>query len=158
MNLIIATISIFAIAVLVWWSNRILPFRICPICAGVSGTWLWMLIGIFLGLLPTTHYQLLTALLMGGSVVGIAYQLEKKLTAGKSPVLWKTTFIPVGFAAVYSILTQWWVVFIAAATLLIALMLKFVALPRAMRENEELERAPHKMRREELEKKMKDCC
>ena len=75
----------FLIAGIAWFLNRILllrfnsgrAFKICPVCAGFAGTWLWMLIGMLLGLIPTSDFQLPTAFLMGGSVVGIAYQIGK---------------------------------------------------------------------------------
>lgn len=147
MEIIIATTSIFGITGLAWLLNYLLGRHImCPICAGVSGTWLWMLIGMYVVLLPTTNYQLLTALLMGGSVVGIAYQLEKKLLAQK------TIFIPVGFVAAYSILAQWWIVFLFAFTLFFCLMLIAIASPRITAV------PPHKTNRDELIKKMEDCC
>ncbi|MBI4119274.1 MAG: hypothetical protein HY456_00315 [Parcubacteria group bacterium] len=154
MFIVIATISILAITGLVRLLNRILPFKICPICAGVAGTWLWMLTAKFLG------YEIdpvIPAMLMGGSVVGIAYQIEKrpafaKASAGKL-LLWKTLFIPMGFIAVYSAVLSWWLVFIATVTILIILTLKFkeVVAPSGRA-------SLHEMRREELEKKMEDCC
>jgi len=49
MFIVITTISIVAITGLVWGAKKILPFPVCPICAGVSGTWLWMLGLRFLG-------------------------------------------------------------------------------------------------------------
>ncbi len=148
MFLAITTISIFTITGLVWLLNRILPFKICPICAGVSGTWLWMIAAKFLG------YEIdlvIPAMLMGGSVVGIAYQVEKRLPDGLSPLLWKTLFIPAGFIAVYSIITSWWALFIAGTIILIITVLIFTKKPRTSTvKNDEAV--------EELKKKMKNCC
>lgn len=150
MGIFTATISILAIAGVVWIANKILPLRICPICAGVSGTWLWMLAGMFSGLLPTSDFQLPTAILMGGTVVGIAYQLEKYLPQNQSPLLWKILFVPAGFAAVYAVLTQWQSIFLAS--FIFILLITFVFLyPRG-------KSATRKKTIEELEKKMKDCC
>ena len=69
-------ISILTIALAVFGANRFLPFKICSVCAGVAGTWMWLLAGIFLG-----HEidPLIPAVLMGGSVVGIYYQIKDKL-------------------------------------------------------------------------------
>lgn len=152
MFIAITTISIFAITGLIWLANRIQPpFKICPICAGVSGTWLWMLAGKFLG------YEVdlvMLALLMGGSVVGIAYQIEKRLPSNRSPLLWKTLFIPTGFIAVYSVISSWWLVFIVLAAFLIVLALVFT-------EQEKSNKATATTQNpkvEELEKKMKNCC
>ncbi len=145
------TISILAITGLLWLFNRILPFKICPICAGVSGTWLWMLAANFLG------YQIdlaIPAMLMGGSVVGIAYQLEKKLRASgagwQTPLLWKTLFIPAGFIAAYGILAQQWIAFLAALVFLLPASFLFLFSGKKP--------GSHKEAVKELEKKMKDCC
>lgn len=73
-----AIISIFVLTSIVWVSNKILPLKICPICAGVSLTWLWMLFGMSYGFLSVEKYQIVTAILMGGSVVGITNKLEEK--------------------------------------------------------------------------------
>ena len=151
MFIVITTISILAITGFMWLINRILPFNICPICAGVSGTWLWMLVGKFLG------YEIdmiILAMLMGGSVVGIAYQIEKRLPINHSPLLWKTLFIPVGFVATYGILSAWWSVSILLATFLIVLILRFTEQIKSSETTPE-EQNPEV---EELKKKMKDCC
>ncbi len=118
MAIYIALASILVIAAMAWLIRRFLSFgegsafggkvNICPICAGVAGTWLWMFAGILTDQLPIASYQLPIAILMGGSVVGIAYQIEKKLPAERSPFLWKLIFIPAGFFAVYSALAIYW--------------------------------------------------
>ena len=76
--MIIAILSILILTSVIWVLNKILPIKICPICAGVSMTWLWMLLGMGYGLLSIEKYQLITAILMGGSVVGITNKLEEK--------------------------------------------------------------------------------
>ena len=45
---------------------------------------------------------IIPAMLMGGSVVGLAFQLGEKLDHGKSLILWKTLFIPTGFVLAYA--------------------------------------------------------
>ncbi len=148
MFLAIAIISILAITGLVWLLNRILPFKICPICAGVSGTWLWMIAAKFLG------YEIdlvIPAMLMGGSVVGIAYQVEKRLSDNYSPLLWKTLFIPVGFVAVYGVISSRWLLFTVAASILILMVLIFMR-----RQNSSAVKNEEAI--EELKKKMKNCC
>jgi len=77
-NIIIAVVSIVVFTVIAWAMNKKLPIKICPICAGVSLTWLWMLLGMGYGLLSIEKYQLITAVLMGGSVVGITNKLQEK--------------------------------------------------------------------------------
>ena len=151
MFIAVVTISIFAITGFIWPLNRILLFKICPICAGVSGTWLWMLAAKFLG------YEidmLILAMLMGGSVVGIAYQIEKHLPSNHSPLLWKTLFIPFGFVAVYSVILSWWLVFIVLATILATLALIFTE----QKKSDKATFAKKSSRVEELENKMKNCC
>jgi len=51
--------------------------QICPICAGVSLTWLWMLFGMWFGLLSVARYEFLTAILMGASIGGIITDFKK---------------------------------------------------------------------------------
>lgn len=166
MLIAITAISILAITGLIWLFNRIMPFKICPICAGVSGTWLWILAGIYFGLLDSGSWSLIAAIAMGGSVVGIAYQIEKRLAysaswrirAGKL-LLWKTLFIPAGFVAVYSIISlvaspsgpSLLIAFIIVMTLLVIMTLRFIREPRfrAFKGDKAVEK---------LEKKMKNCC
>lgn len=151
MMILITTISILAIACFSLAINRLLPFKICPICAGVSGTWIWMLTLKFLG------YEInlaILSMLMGGSVVGIAYQIEKKLAGGfygwRTPILWKIFFIPVGFVAVYGILEELWIVF-SLAVLFLVLVATFFVLPREIS-------GQSKAKIDELKEKMKSCC
>ena len=70
-----AIISILLIVSVIWFVNKKLSIKICPICAGVSLTWLWMLLGMGYGLLSVEKYQLVTAVLIGGSVVAISNKL-----------------------------------------------------------------------------------
>ncbi|MBI4085900.1 MAG: hypothetical protein HY433_01490 [Candidatus Liptonbacteria bacterium] len=168
MLIAIATTSILGITLLAHLANRILlprlrsgqAFRICPICAGVSGTWIGLVIARFLG------YPIdvaIPSLLMGGSVVGIAYQLEKKLPVDRSSLLWKTFFIPAGFIAAYAILMEWQGIFFAALIFLLLLSYLFLP-PRKQQESQKKAVAvpigsePRPIGREELKKKMKDCC
>ena|SRR3989344_385223 len=148
MLITITAISILAVSGLVWLANRVLPFTVCPICAGVFLTWSWLLAAHFLG------YQIdltVPALLMGGSVVGIAYQLEKKFRGSAGALLlWKILFIPAGFAAAYSILSEQWTALLLAITFLATISTWFL-----FSNNKP---GSHKETIEEIEKKMKDCC
>lgn len=140
MWIIISATSILVIATITRLANKALPFKICSICAGVSGTWAWLLAGRWLGY-PIDVVVL--GLLMGGSVVGIAYQVEKRR--------WKTLFIPLGFIAAYSLIFSWWTAFGLMILLLSLLFLVFVKKPRGFSRKDEKEIA-------ELEEKMKKCC
>ena len=151
MLIVITITSILGVTIAVWLANRILPFQICPICAGVSGTWVGLLAAYFSG------YQIdlvVPELLMGGSVAGVAYQLEKKLfvesTDWRTPLFWKTIFIPAGFVAAYSILIQWWSAFFVVCIFLLLVSFVFLS-PRK-------QNAVHAGTVGELKKKMEDCC
>ena len=89
---------------------------------------------------------------MGGSVVGIAYQLEKR-SSGTSPttrMFFKVLFIPTGFVAMYAVLEQGWTVFLLAVAFLAVTATLFVSSSRIT--------GPHEESAGDLEKKMKDCC
>lgn len=150
MELIIAIVSILTITGLIWLANRVLPFQICPICAGVSGTWLWMYAGMIINPSLISNFQLPISILMGGTVVGIAYQIEKRLPTGRSPLLWKTLFIPVGFAAAYSLVNFWWMPFSAAAVVAAGLAWIFLKPNRRAAKDSSII--------EKLKSKLKDCC
>lgn len=92
--------SVWAIAGLVWVARKRLPFEVCPICLGVAGTWLWMAALRYAGLAVDSA---MLAVLLGGSAVGIAYTLEKRLPPSRSPVVWKALSIPAGFVAAYGV-------------------------------------------------------
>ena len=146
--MIIAVASILLITLGVWLVNRILPFQVCPICAGVSGTWLWMLVAYFLGFQINL---LVPAILMGGSIVGIAYQVDKRLSAGSSQLLFKSLFIPAGFFSVWALLTFAWAWFAAGIAISVAVLAVFLLLLKIPLKQEQ-------QKVKELEEKMKDCC
>lgn len=73
----IAILSILILTFLVWILNKILPIKICPPCAGVTLTWLWMLWGIWFGFLSVSRYEFVVAILMGASIGGIVTELKK---------------------------------------------------------------------------------
>ena len=149
MLIIITVLSIFLLSAITWFANRFLPFTVCPICAGVFLTWSGLLSAHFLG------YEIaliVPALLMGGSVVGIAYQIEKRVR-GKPAItifLWKALFIPAGFAAAYSALLQLWSALILITVFLVLISTLFLSSNSRTDSREESI--------EEIENKMKDCC
>jgi peptidoglycan/LPS O-acetylase OafA/YrhL len=146
MSIAIAAVSILAISAITWLVNRMLSFTVCPICAGVFLTWAWLVGAYFAGY---GIDPVVPALLMGGSVVGIAYQLEKKSKSSSAgtTLLWKALFIPAGFIAAYAVLEQVWTAFLVAAVFL--LLVSLILLPKAGARVEA---------NGELEKKMEDCC
>ncbi len=123
MFLAIALLSIFIIAGLSWLLNKVMPFRICPVCAGVAGTWLWMITAKFFGYPVDT---VVLTLLIGGSVVGIAYQIEKHIPSTRSPVFFKLLFIPVGLIAADSLIAFRWPRFLIALLALLMISFEFL--------------------------------
>jgi hypothetical protein len=152
MEIIIALISILAISGLVWLANKFLPFQVCPICAGVSATWLLIIAGVAANFLEAGVWLLVAGILMGGSVVGIAYQAEKRLPAGRSALAWKVFFIPFGFAAAYSLIQFWWLIFAGLILVLLAGAVLFFY----SRQTPDSE--AHRRQVESLKAKMEDCC
>ncbi|OGF62764.1 hypothetical protein A2662_00155 [Candidatus Giovannonibacteria bacterium RIFCSPHIGHO2_01_FULL_45_33] len=151
MAILIALISISALAGTALILNKISGFRICLVCAGVAGTWLWMLLGIRSGALQAEDYRIITAVFIGGSVVGIAYQLEKKLPPGASALLWKLMFIPAGFLTAYGLLSSEKVSIFAGSVLIVILFAAFFKKSFSRLEK-------HNQVADELAQKMKNCC
>ncbi len=142
MFIAITIASIFIIAGLAWLLNRFQEFKICPICTGVFGTWFWMLVVKFL------EYEvdlIILAMLMGGSVVGVAYQIKR---------VKKILFIPIGFVAVYSIIFSRWALFFVFLTILAILAIE----PAVSKNGGRKTIVPRSSKAKELEEKMKDCC
>ena len=151
MVIAITIASILVITVVVWLTNRVLPVKVCPICTGVSLTWIWLMIAHGVGYPIALE---IPALLMGGSVVGLAYQLEKKLpmrSGGlRKPLLWKTIFISTGFIVAYSLMAREWVTLIVSFVLLLLISLVFFLKPKEQSTKSEIA--------EDLKNKMKNCC
>lgn len=99
MNIFVYPISILTITVVFYALRKNTPIKICAACAGVAGTWGLSLVARYFGY-PIN--ETLTAMLMGGSVVGIMYQREKHV-GGNVHVLKKTFFMIFGFAAMYGL-------------------------------------------------------
>lgn len=147
--IIIAIVSILLITGASWIIREVLRIkRICPICIGVSGTWLWMIIAQILGFQMDV---LVIAILLGGSVVGIAYQLAKRVPESKSLAL-KMVIIPLGFFAAYNLATLSWNVFFISLAVIVAAVFGFwkVAIQHDPEEKKHVVK--------ELEDKMKNCC
>lgn len=151
MFFIIAIISILIITFAAWF----LPVAFlaeCPLCIGVSVTWLWLLAARFLGysVLGYAVNDMVLAMLMGGSVVGLAFKIEKSFTPEKSRLLWKILFVPMGFTAVYSVLQSQWIGFALSVAALLAFSLVFMSKPSTHHADSKTVKT--------LEDKMKDCC
>jgi len=145
--ILITAISILGITGFAWLAGKVLPFRVCPICVGVAGTWIWMLSARLAGFAFDAS---MPAILLGGSVVGMAYQLEKHLPQGRSALLWKTLFLPTGFGAAYGLIVPHWsLLAMAVAALLLLAAVFFVPRHHSERNSAAVEK---------LERDMKKCC
>ena len=132
---------------MVWLVNKKLPIQVCPVCAGVFLTWLWMFIGMSLGKLLIANYQLPVSVLMGGTVVGLMSKLEQFINL-KFVLIWKMIFVVSGFTAVYSLITDQWGIFAIGVIVDIVVTLIFKTYG-AEKENLNLK---------ELKEKIKNCC
>ncbi|MBK5204904.1 MAG: hypothetical protein JJD98_05700 [Polaromonas sp.] len=148
MNAILTTIaSILAVTGVVWVMRWRLHAPLCPICLGVGGTWLWMVVARESGYAIDTT---MLPILLGGSVVGIAYLVEKRLPPGRSALLWKTLFIPFGFVAAHALATPHWVLLAVMVLTLALLTAFFLHSPAASTQANDMVG--------ELKEKMKNCC
>ncbi len=156
---IIFLTSIILITFGAWLMGRMGWAKICPICAGVLITWVWILVGIYAGILEGDNWLRLVTMAMGGSVVGFAYFMEKRMLArrsigeggppGRSAVLWKAIFIPTGFLGVYGVLSGLWLLVLGAAVAGIWAFVHFMSPPVS---NGSRGKAAS------IKKSLKDCC
>ena len=148
MAIVLTTVlSILAITVLAWAAKKMLRITVCPICLGVGGTWLWMVVARYFGMAFDTS---MLPVLLGGSAVGLAYQIEKRLPPGGSALLWKSLFIPAGLVAAYGIALPNWTLFAVALVVVLILTVLFFV-PRHLQANDSATV-------ERLEEQMKKCC
>lgn len=150
MQIIFSLGSVIVITLIVKILAHFGLIRICPICAGVSLTWLWILVGFLGGFLNPADWLLPAAIFMGGSVVGGAYLLEKVLFSSYN-FLWRSLFIIVGFLVAYLALT----VRLLPAGLII---LVFGSITLLFRDKKNGNNPQKSSTTEELEKNLKNCC
>ncbi|MBI2592714.1 MAG: hypothetical protein HYW37_00940 [Candidatus Colwellbacteria bacterium] len=102
MAMLVAISLAFLITVSARFLNRTLRLEICPICLGVSSTWLIISLLIVLGIFDEEAYLLPLGLLIGGTVVGIAFQGEKKYVFARQSIWrWKLPVIFIGLTISY---------------------------------------------------------
>ena len=139
-------LSIWLISFIAALWNKLSYLKLCPICAGVSGTWIMFIALKFMG------YEVnpvILALLLGGSVVGFSYKADK-FVGSKKIMAWKLAFIPVGFLAAYDLVYFSPRIFIWLAVLAVIVYM-FIFYKAKTREKE-------KDNIKNLEEKMKNCC
>lgn len=95
------------------------------------------------------------AIMMGGSVVGFAYYLEKKLDKKRFMNLWKTIFIVIGFLAVYYLLKEAWSRFLVADILELT---SIVMIIKSGKEGESVTKDEATNRAAASRKQLEDCC
>jgi hypothetical protein len=144
---VVAMLSVIGLTLAAWLVRRASRAEICPVCAGVAGTWLWMIAARAGGFAVDGA---LLAILMGMSVVGIAQWIAGRLPAGRSPLAWKAFALPSGAAAAYGAATAQWAIAGAAATTFVLAALAF----GLTRRNAPADTATLA----ELEERMKKCC
>lgn len=108
--------SVIILFVLFLIIRSFIGWRFCVLCASVATTWLVLLIAYWLG---SWDNFVLLAILMGGSVVGIYYLLERKLP--ESLHLFRLPFYLTAAFLVFIALGETWDG--AVATLLVVLWL-----------------------------------
>lgn len=147
MNIFIVISSIFLISGFIWSVNRWLNWKICPLCAGVAGTWIWLLIGRAFGYFAEPA---ILGILMGGSVVGILYQAERRFSQFQS-LLVKIVFVSLGFLAAYHLIFAQWLSLVSVLFILgIIVFILFATFSAKDSEQNQVV--------EELKRKMKNCC
>ncbi|HXF44389.1 MAG TPA: hypothetical protein VNK70_02925 [Candidatus Paceibacterota bacterium] len=153
--MIYALILIAAFTGLTWFANRVFPFRICPICAGVSLTWILLSAGVLGGVLPISDYELTIAMLMGGTVVGIAYQGEKVFRwAEESIFRFRVPVIVAGFGLAYAAIRNIGWVGLAAEVIVLAVVLWVYFVAPYLKSGPKAD--PGEVKK--LEEEMKNCC
>lgn len=149
-EIILVLASIWALAGIGWRAGTLLNRKVCPICVGVSGTWLIML---FLRFFGTAIDPVILGILMGGTVVGIAYTCEKRLAKGRSQLLWKLLFIPFGFLFMFGVIKYSAASILVSAAVLVLVVYIFLRVPAKTPAHT----APQKDA-EAIEEKLNNCC
>lgn len=142
-----ALLSVVGLTLAAWLARRLSRVEFCPVCAGIAGTWLWMLAARAGGIAVDAA---MLAILMGASVAGVAQWLGERLPPGRSVAAWKAVALPVGAAAAYGAASERWVLAAAAVIALCTTARAFGWAPRGAPRNDAAVA--------ELEERMKKCC
>jgi hypothetical protein len=142
--------SILVLTALAGLLRRALWPSLCPLCAGVAGTWMWLLAAHWSGLEVDLRVP---ALLLGGSAVGLANLGEKRLAGARAGAVlpWKVAVVVTGFGTAALLLAASWAGVAVGAVLLAALL----ALPALLAPGAPQGPAPHE---EELLAQLRKCC
>lgn len=150
--LLISSILIIGFTALTYFFNKITHWKTCVICAGVSLAWLTLIALMLSGFLASSFYFLITSMLMGGTVVGIAFQGEKRFKWAKNLFYWKAPVVIIGFIIAYLLLINIsWATF-AVELVLLGFLTYFLFLQPSG------DRSPQGESVSKLEEELKDCC
>jgi len=143
--------SILVLTTAVYILKRMGIVRVCPICAGIAGTWMGLIIGRAAGwdVEPAA-----LAILLGASVAGITYLVEKK--KGQMSEWRKAALMLTGLAGGWGIVKESWIV----AAILLALFTVLLALKgeRAKDSGGPVLSSGSAGTQGDLVKKLEDCC
>ena len=152
--MITAIILVIIITLVFSALNKRLPFKICPICAGVSGSWLLLTAGIVLWRW-SGDYKLPIAMLMGATVAGIAFQGEAKLDWAKKGIyMWKAPVIIFGMPVAYWLFKNMSPWTLAVEVVFLAFLVYYLF----VRSHQHSDSHVDDRHVGELEEKMKSCC
>ncbi|MBI3638462.1 hypothetical protein HY227_01835 [Candidatus Wolfebacteria bacterium] len=164
-------ISVFLILIItgvIYFLNKILlarlgslqAFKVCPICAGVAATWILILIGVYTGILEASEWLIFALISMGGSVVGIAFQFQKRFNwAGEKGLIFKTLIILAGFPLAYLAINNISVAAILVEIALLAILAYILFIKNNFGVNRrEISADLREKEISELEKKLENCC
>lgn len=140
-------VAVVALTALAWLVRTVSKLSVCPICVGVSGTWLLMLAARAAGFAVDSTAL---AMLLGASVVGAAHWIEARLPPQRSALLWKVLALPAGFIAAYGVVAAQWIPAAGAAAALAVLTAWF------LRSEQGVTNDPEVIAR--LREQMKKCC
>ena len=171
-SLLAIIILFFVIALIVNpIANKTLRLKICAICAASSITWISLFFLDRIGLIDIDSTFL--GVMMGGSVVGIMYALEKYFKRNSIQKFWivRVLLIPIGFLAAYSLAI--WDVFMIKISLglvffLIIILFFLLSMNKKdkhnkekankVKEGNELSDKDKEEAIKKLEKSLEDCC
>jgi hypothetical protein len=152
-------ITALIITAIVYWFNRFLPFKICALCAGVSGAWLLATFGILAGFLKAEALRLPILIMMGGTAVGIAFQGQEKLSFAKKSIWhWKIPSALIGLGIFYwFFLKMSWLTFIIEVILLGFLVFVFF-IRQSAAESRGIDEKIFNQKLKEIEENLRKCC
>lgn len=112
-TLIFAIASMLTLTALAWLASSATRAALCPVCIGVSSTWLGLVAARFAG---AEVDPAVLGILLGASVLGLTQWQAERLPPGRSVLIWKAVALSAGFGAAYGLLAERWLLAAVAAT------------------------------------------